>query len=482
MLIHPEPKRVLVAELQTHPENPRRAELAPLIESFDSHGFFGTLVVQASTGRVLVGNHRLMAARELGIESLPCQLIDCDDDEARRILLVDNRASDLASYDNEQLLSLLQELSSTEAELAGTLFTSDDLLALLGEASAEDEPGEEDEEEPGPASFDPFSLDAIAGAAFAHYAEHGWPDLSSPRHMAMAAVNQLRAMPDARLPQTRAGMLILDTYHPQRYGVRANFGTHTPWESFADPERLAGMLRWMLEMGAAISDRNVAHFLGLYHFGQAAANFRPGFMLAMLRRFAPAGACVLDTSAGFGGRLLGFLASDASCYIGIDPAEETHRGNARLAEELAIPGKQIELYPLPAEDVGHELLAERCDVAVTSPPFFDLERYADDAPTQAAVRYPEPEAWRKGFLRPMLELQAAALRPGCFSIINVDIVPSSSGRERQHPHSHDLPAWTIEEAQAVGFELADIERYRYTGGRPGQEDDRGSPVLILRRP
>ena len=57
--------------------------------------------------------------------------VDCDDDEALRILLVDNRANDLSSYDERGLADLLVDLMKTEAQLSGTGFDPDDLDSLL---------------------------------------------------------------------------------------------------------------------------------------------------------------------------------------------------------------------------------------------------------------------------------------------------------------------------------------------------------------
>lgn len=54
-------------------------------------------------------------------------LIDVDDDEAARIVLVDNRASDKGSYDLEGLAGLLGDLS----DLDGTGYSDADLTRLL---------------------------------------------------------------------------------------------------------------------------------------------------------------------------------------------------------------------------------------------------------------------------------------------------------------------------------------------------------------
>lgn len=122
---------VAVDALTAHPGNPRRGDLLLLSESIASTGFYGAVVAQRSTGHVLAGNHRLLAAKEQGIKELPVIWVDVDDDRARRILLMDNRANDVAGYDDEALAQLLSELGESTGGLVGTGYSEEDLLALL---------------------------------------------------------------------------------------------------------------------------------------------------------------------------------------------------------------------------------------------------------------------------------------------------------------------------------------------------------------
>ena len=94
---------VKVERLVPHPENPRRGNVDAVVESIRTNGFYGALVVQRSTRHVLAGNHRLLAARQLGMDEDPVAWVDCDDERARRILVADNRSSDLAVWDDEAL-------------------------------------------------------------------------------------------------------------------------------------------------------------------------------------------------------------------------------------------------------------------------------------------------------------------------------------------------------------------------------------------
>ena len=120
-----------IGELKAHPENPRQGDISAIAGSIQKNGWYGTIVAQRSTGYVLAGNHRLMAAKSIGMETVPVYWVDVDDEQANRILLADNRASDLATYDDSALADILANLVDTDLGLTGTGFDDADLEALL---------------------------------------------------------------------------------------------------------------------------------------------------------------------------------------------------------------------------------------------------------------------------------------------------------------------------------------------------------------
>ena len=127
-------------ELTPHPENPRRGDVDLLSQSLDRNGFYGAVVVQTSTGHILAGNHRLAAARAAGLDEIPAIFVDVEDEVAKRILLADNRTSDAAGYDDEQLLELLASLTASAGDLdalIGTGYTSRDLDKLVNDLEKE---------------------------------------------------------------------------------------------------------------------------------------------------------------------------------------------------------------------------------------------------------------------------------------------------------------------------------------------------------
>jgi hypothetical protein len=129
-----------LADLQHYPGNARRGDVEAIRDSLRVNGQFRPLAVQASTDCVLTGNHTLDGMLAEGWEEADCIVLDVDDDAARRIVLADNRTSDLGGYDERALLALLREVGE---ELSGTGFVTedyDDLLASLEEADALDPP------------------------------------------------------------------------------------------------------------------------------------------------------------------------------------------------------------------------------------------------------------------------------------------------------------------------------------------------------
>lgn len=124
---------VPVDSITPHPDNPRIGDVGAIHESIKAHGFYGSVIVQKSTGHILAGNHRWKAARFAKLGEIPVTYIDVDDETAKRILVADNRTSDLGDYDREQLADILKSLAATTAGLAGLGYDEEDLNQLLHE-------------------------------------------------------------------------------------------------------------------------------------------------------------------------------------------------------------------------------------------------------------------------------------------------------------------------------------------------------------
>ena len=109
-----------IDDLQAHPDNPNRGDVKAIAKSVDHNGFYGAILAQESSGRILAGHHRWEAAKREGLGAVPVMLIDVDDETARRILLADNRTAELATRDHAKLDEILREIMEDTGTLEGT--------------------------------------------------------------------------------------------------------------------------------------------------------------------------------------------------------------------------------------------------------------------------------------------------------------------------------------------------------------------------
>ena len=134
-----------IDEIHTHPSNVRQGDVGAICESLKAHGQYRAIVFQKSTGRILAGNHTWKAAKALGWTQIAATPVVCDDQQALRILLADNKANDLATYDEPELVELLKQLADTDEGLLGTLFDEDELDSLIADQSHFELPSDVDD-------------------------------------------------------------------------------------------------------------------------------------------------------------------------------------------------------------------------------------------------------------------------------------------------------------------------------------------------
>ncbi|MGV2914570.1 hypothetical protein [Streptomyces alfalfae] len=153
---HVRTENIPLDQLEPFPGNARRGDVELILSSLERNGQYRSLVVRAIPDGplvVLAGNHTMQALALHGPgpcdyrtthqgEEQPCgvchgkdwtpsaraEVIICDDDTARRINLVDNRASEVGDYDRDALAELLSYLDEDGYE--GTGYTEAEVRQL----------------------------------------------------------------------------------------------------------------------------------------------------------------------------------------------------------------------------------------------------------------------------------------------------------------------------------------------------------------
>lgn len=126
---------VPISSLVFYGKNARIHNMPKIEASLKQHGQYRPIVVRAGTNEILAGNGTVQGAINLGWEQIAATFMDCDDDQAARIVAVDNKLNDDATYDPVKLVDLLTSIP----DLAGTGFETDDLDRLINEIAPEPE-------------------------------------------------------------------------------------------------------------------------------------------------------------------------------------------------------------------------------------------------------------------------------------------------------------------------------------------------------
>jgi hypothetical protein len=163
---------------------------------------------------------------------------------------------------------------------------------------------------------------------------------------------------------------------------------------------------------------------GSWHGGSA---FDPVLAEVMLQWFCPEGGSVLDPFAGEATK--GFVAGCLGrVYLGVELRAEQVAANRKQWAALApkpagakcpqwLQGDAAALGSLP------QVRGKRFDMVFTSPPYWSLEEYKGGAKDGSAKSYPDFVLW----LREVLRLCAAALKPGRFAVVKVGETRNADG-------------------------------------------------------
>ena len=198
--------------------------------------------------------------------------------------------------------------------------------------------------------------------------------------------------------------------------------------------------------------------------GENVQNFKPLNARAIVEYLCPVlWGNVYDYSAGYGGRLLGITTSKMRYnYVGIDPNSETieylHYLNDLIYDTVGNRGVLIKTVSEEHKPDG------LVDLAFSSPPYFNLEKYCDE-PTQCMNRYTSLDEWFEGYVAPTMCNIIGSLEPDGLFATNIADYKTGSNKEFKV-----VDRW-IETAEKLGFKhVSTIQMMLNT--RPGVGNDK----------
>jgi hypothetical protein len=256
---------------------------------------------------------------------------------------------------------------------------------------------------------------------FQFYRSHGFPYFPNDKPTRFTEYMKLmkyKGVPlkDGVLTQTMHGLSLAWSYMPHSWEVVCN-DKLTPMEVFNDDDLLKKVIAKRIKIGDNMSHNGLRKMLKMYTGVQSVSNFRPTAAYALYTHFCEYGDTVLDMSSGFGGRILGAMKAKVK-YIGYDPSVLAHEGVRKLAGDFKY---DCQLFCDGSENIN--LPPNSVDFAFTSPPYFDTEKYSDDA-GQSYLKYKTTNDWLNGFIKDTFTNVYSCLKDGKYMLINVANVPN----------------------------------------------------------
>jgi len=429
-------------ELTPFPGNAKRGRPDEILVSLRRNGQYRGLVVRQTGGAliVLAGNHTLQALKAHGPgrceyadhEDAPCgmcadgtwdgttarcEIIDCDDQDARRINLADNRLAELGGYDNDDLAELL---SYMDGDYAGTGYSEADVMRLITPPDVDDlldGDGEDAEPAEAPSLAERFLIPPFDVLD----ARQGWWRTRKRQWLSLGIVSEVG----------RDGNLAFADV------------------SMADPDYYRKKEEAQQQAGRALTN---AEFEADYYtpldtsWSGGTSVFDPVMCELAYRWFSPQGGTVLDPFAG--GSVRGLVAGILGRpYRGNDLRPEQVESNREQRDAFARRGL---LAADPEWTIGDSadwvttLEPESADMVFTCPPYYDLEEYSSNPADLSAMSYDDFDA---AYAR-IIAGAARALKANRWAVFVVGDARDSKGA------LHDLRGSTVRAATAAGLTYA----------------------------
>ena len=272
----------------------------------------------------------------------------------------------------------------------------------------------------------------VVNLLFRYYRSNGYPhntlkDVQKINRMDRVINSKNVLLEEDHLQTNIQGIDLANSFHPHMMKARYDGKLNSPYQTFNDDEGLKDCISRWLELDKFPNPAGMRRILKTRNGTKGVVNFKPVIAKFIYDQYVPVNGRVLDPCAGYGGRLVGCIASNKNLfYHGIDPEGKTAIGNMELAEfftrQYDAIGDRIYQYRFRfdlgcAEEVMPEI-KDKYDLVFTSPPYFDKEIYSNSF-SQSCNKYKDYEGWLSNFLWVLVDESKRLLKDNGKLIINI---------------------------------------------------------------
>ena len=393
--------------------------------------------------------------------------IDLDSEQGRRMALADNATSAAnLDWDEDALKAMEQEMDNFSAEEWGVKFDFDD---------TDNEEGDESESQRGDGVEANPVVEKLLDEAMRNNVREFLEMLEYDMQRNWLPRGITEGFCQAQFLKAKYyGVPYKSVYNlyfqPKRFLCASDVKKSSLLTAFKGVSE--GKKSGLAGLRTATADGNIGKFYASNYpiGGAAAAEFPPETARSLYNEFCAKGrAKILDPCHGWGGRLVGALLADVETYTGVDPSNDAHEGVVKIAKAFGKYGDtKINIIQKCFEDT--DLEEETFDFALTSPPYFDVEKYEGE--NTSHKRYPKYDLWRDGFFKTLISKTYKALKDGGTFCLQVG------------SQSYPLKEDGIAIAKQVGFKLAEVRPMgsnTNSGLKTKKDSDKGEVIIILKK-
>ncbi len=357
------------------------AQVAQIAASVREFGWTNPVLVDGENG-IIAGHGRVLAARKLGMDEVPCiELAGLTDTQRRAYIIADNKLALNGGWSEDMLRIELEELGEIGFDLDLIGFSDEEILALGVEDMAdEDEPGEA--AEPKGNLSDRFMIPPFSVLN----AREGWWQDRKRAWLALGIRSEvgrgenLLQMSDTMLepdPAKRAAM----KGKARTFGQDLMRGEHVVAKTKVNTTAIATTDL----VKAKQASGEIGAGLAADTPGAGTSIFDPVLCELAYRWWSPPGGTILDPFAG--GSVRGIVAAKTGrAYVGVDLRQEQVDANRAQGDEICGGGLKPDWICADSRTID-ALEIGPADMLFSCPPYADLEVYSDDPKDLSTMKY-----------------------------------------------------------------------------------------------
>jgi tRNA1(Val) A37 N6-methylase TrmN6 len=461
-------EQIKIDELKPYPQNARthsNEQIQQIKESMIEFGFTNPILIDKNN-EVIAGHGRLESAKQLKMQDVPCiRLGYLTETQKKAYVLADNKLALNADWNidllSEEMQNLVAEdfnidvIGFDEAELLELLQTDEETTLTKKEKETKDIPQKLWLE-----AWEQWLIDCTEQYEILKEKNYQFSGLS----VALAKIYFLKAK---YLGENYPRYCSL-AFHPQQFITAGDSGSvydGLQKVKNKNSKQVVKQLIWLMQNKPQIN--NIISMQPPFGGHRLPADFPAILGKNYINEYANNGK-VFDPCHGWGGRLVGFLLSDAEEYTGIDISDLQSNGVKKIYNSFKdlIPDKKtVNLLCTGIEDYIVE--KEKYDLAITSPPYFNVENYLGD--NQSHKKFNNYESWKENFYKVLIEKTYNALKKKGIFCLQVG--------SQKYPLKQD----GIYLAKKTGFKLLKVEHTGMINTLHKTSDDRGENMIILEK-